>query len=67
MRGELCLVFGLVAVLVCGSVAGGEFWNDEGLTAVLMHSWRVLMKMGVLRAPGDFRILESWVRVCCRM
>ena len=40
---------------------------DEELTAVFMHSSRFLMKTGIFRAPGDFRILDSWVMVCSRI
>lgn len=32
-----------------------------------MVSSRFLMKMGILRAPGDFRMRVSWVMVCWRI
>ena len=32
-----------------------------------MVSSRFLMKMGILRAPGDLRMRVSWVMVCSRI
>ena len=37
------------------------------LTAVLMHCSRFLINIGIFFAPGDLRILVSWVTVCSKI
>lgn len=41
-------------------------WEMNWVAVVMTSAW-VLTKRGILRAPGDFRILVSWVMVCWRM
>lgn len=45
----------------------GQMRCETNWVAVSMVSFLFLMKMGILRAPGDLRIRVSWVIVCSRI